>query len=198
MSVAGSANADVPIGVVFPYGGFIAPKGGWWLLCDGSVFDPVEYSALYSVIGTSFGGTAQAPLLPDMRGKYGLGYTAGVNSVGETVTNTISGNETFTLIASDIPTLGVLTPTPQFTFPLVSNVYNEAGVAEVSAITPYTIDVAEGQTINAYYLRTNTTLSGSNIEYSNPTPTPVAFPISASAVAYAGYDMTFIIKAKGF
>jgi microcystin-dependent protein len=45
-----------------------APTG--WLVCDGSVYDETTYTALYAAIGYTYGGTAEAPLLPDMRGLF--------------------------------------------------------------------------------------------------------------------------------
>jgi len=198
MSVAGSANADVPIGVVLPYGGFIAPKGGWWLLCDGSVFDPIKYSALYSVIGTQFGGTANAPLLPDMRGRYGLGYTAGVNSIGEKIAPSINGTESFTLTASNIPTLSPLDGTPTYTISVSPSIYQKPlqnfkkeNIGEPSTqVCPY---ISTRQDI-VY----TTTLSGVTINYTNEAVEAVENDITGTSIAYSGYDMTFIIKAKGF
>lgn len=197
MSVAGSKNADVPIGVVLPYGGFIAPKGGLWLLCDGSVFDPVEYPVLYGVIGTGFGGSAIAPLLPNMLGKYGFGYQAGVNSVGQTFPSSIAGNEVLpVLTVANIPSLGDLSPNPNFTVTTVSPVYVSQNVILITNVNIGTIPFILNGSFNGFYLRTHTTLAGSEVEYVNPTPTQASFPITAS-VAFAGYDMTYIIKAKG-
>lgn len=198
MSVAGSANADVPIGVILPYGGFIAPKNGWWLLCDGSVYNPVEYPALYDTIGTIFGGTANAPLLPDMRGKYGLGYTAGVNSVGETIPPTLSGTQTFTLKASDIPSLSPLTGTPTYTVSITQPVYNQqTNPNQADSITTPPVNAV--YTVNgANQIKYETTVTGASIDFINASPDPVTNTISATSVAYSGYDMTYIIKAKGF
>jgi microcystin-dependent protein len=201
MSVAGSANADVPIGVVLPYGGFIAPKGGWWLLCDGSVFDPVKYSALYSIIGTQFGGTANAPLLPDMRGRYGLGYTAGVNSIGEKIAPTLSGTQSFTLTASDIPSLDPIDGNPSFTVSITQPVYQQQADPFTNA-SAFTDPIAYATPTNngTNQIQYVTTITGANITYTSEvvSPTPVTSTITATSIAYSGYDMTFIIKAKGF
>lgn len=37
---------------------------GTWLRCNGAVYDPIAYPALFAIIGNSFGGTTTAPLLP--------------------------------------------------------------------------------------------------------------------------------------
>lgn len=61
-------------GIVVPFGGGVVPRG--FLLCNGSVYDPVAYPALYAAIGTTHGGTAAAPLLPDYRGRTIVGFDA--------------------------------------------------------------------------------------------------------------------------
>ena len=46
-------GSATPIGVINSFAGSSAPLG--WLMCDGSAVSRTEYSALFSVIGTSFG-----------------------------------------------------------------------------------------------------------------------------------------------
>jgi len=68
----------VPTGTVLLYAGSVLPQG--YLGCQGAPFDPVTYEKLYNRIGTTYGGTAQSPLLPDFRDRYPIG--AGTNAVG--------------------------------------------------------------------------------------------------------------------
>ena len=79
----------VPVGTINAYGGTIDPDDGGWLICDGRALSSADYSALFAVIGTSFGdgsidgdGNAPAPHpqglqydfnLPDMRGRFARG-----------------------------------------------------------------------------------------------------------------------------
>lgn len=60
-------------GEIVAYGGPTAPAG--WLLCDGSVIDRSQFSALYGVIGTAYGaGDGMTTFkLPDLRGTFPLG-----------------------------------------------------------------------------------------------------------------------------
>ena len=196
MSVAGSKNADVPIGVVLPYGGFIAPQGGWWLVCDGSVFDPVEYSVLYGVIGTQFGGTAQAPLLPNLLGKYGFGFQSGVNNVGQSIPTGVVGVESFTLQANNIPSL-TTTPSPVITgttpdLPFFLNVPQATGPSGGSS------SFLSGRTEDQAKVRVTTTITGADITRTNASPDAVSFAVEGQSISFAGYEMTYIIKAKGF
>ena len=51
--VAGCITASVPTGSIIPFAGSTAPTG--FLLCDGSAVSRTTYSALYDVIGTTYG-----------------------------------------------------------------------------------------------------------------------------------------------
>lgn len=68
----------VPTGTVLLYSGSVLPQG--YLGCQGAPFDPTVYVKLYNKIGTTYGGTAQSPLLPDFRDRYPIG--AGTNALG--------------------------------------------------------------------------------------------------------------------
>lgn len=75
--------------VAFPY----APRG--WALCNGSLQQIRQYTALYSLLGTYYGGDGRTTFgLPDLRGRaivnagqgqgltsYGLGQQAGAEAV---------------------------------------------------------------------------------------------------------------------
>jgi len=51
---------------LFPYS--YAPKG--WMRCEGQLMKITEYSALYSLLGTRFGGDGTTTFgLPNMKGK---------------------------------------------------------------------------------------------------------------------------------
>lgn len=84
-------------------GAYATPDDGW-LLCDGSSYDPQKYPDLYSKIGTTYGGTSSAPLLPDFRGRAPVGSGTGdatgatAHSLGAKV-----GKETHVLQTSEMP-----------------------------------------------------------------------------------------------
>lgn len=62
----------VPTGTIMMYAGTSAPSG--WLICDGSsIANSGATAALYTLIGTRFGG---AGLLPDLRDRYPIGTSA--------------------------------------------------------------------------------------------------------------------------
>lgn len=78
-----------------------APTG--WALCNGQILSIAQNTALFSLLGTTYGGNGQTTFaLPDARGrvlvKEGQGQGLSVYSQGET-----GGTETVTLTAAEIP-----------------------------------------------------------------------------------------------
>jgi microcystin-dependent protein len=70
------SDLGVPIGTILPYAGAVAPYG--YLFCDGGEIEITKYRDLYNVIGNTYGTpTRGAPgltfVLPDLRGRFGLG-----------------------------------------------------------------------------------------------------------------------------
>jgi microcystin-dependent protein len=56
------------IGEIRMFAGNFAPDG--WALCDGRAMDIADNEALYTLIGTTYGGDGDRSfLLPDLRGK---------------------------------------------------------------------------------------------------------------------------------
>jgi microcystin-dependent protein len=67
--------ADAYLGEIRMWGIAYAPQG--WALCDGSILNVQQNQALYSLIGTYFGGSAPTTFaLPDMRGRTPIGVGA--------------------------------------------------------------------------------------------------------------------------
>jgi len=60
--------SDQYVGEIRMFGGDYAPMG--WLLCNGAQVPVAMYEALYSLIGTTYGGTGTSSFaLPDLRGR---------------------------------------------------------------------------------------------------------------------------------
>jgi microcystin-dependent protein len=69
------------IGQIQAFGFNYAPLG--WMTCDGQLLSIMEYSALYSLIGTTFGGDGMTTFaLPDLRGRsiVHLGQSPGISN----------------------------------------------------------------------------------------------------------------------
>ncbi len=89
------------LGEIRIFGGNFAPLG--WALCDGSLLQVTQYSALFSVLGTIYGGNGQTTFaLPDLRGRvvmsFGQGPGLSLYQQGQS-----GGTETTTLTAAQMP-----------------------------------------------------------------------------------------------
>ena len=88
-----------PVGSVISYAGQNAPEG--WLLCDGSEVLKTEYSALYEIIGNTYGVASGSTyfVLPNLKEKVPIGNSGLTNfSLGNT-----GGNKTVTLNVNQLP-----------------------------------------------------------------------------------------------
>ena len=84
---------------IFPFN--FAPKG--WAWCDGQLMPLSQNTALFSLLGTTYGGNGKSNFaLPDLQGRApmhpGQGPGLSLHDLGE-----MGGSETVTLLESEIP-----------------------------------------------------------------------------------------------
>ncbi len=89
------------IGEIKMFGGNFAPRG--WALCDGQLLPISQYSALFSILGTTYGGDGRTTFgLPDLRGRVamhaGNGPGLSPRNLGRK-----AGSETVTLTTNQMP-----------------------------------------------------------------------------------------------
>lgn len=88
-------GSEVPTGTVSMFAGSTAPTG--YLLCQGQAVSRTTYSALFSVIGTTYGsGNGSTTFnLPNLQGRFPLGKSSShaLASTGGAETVTLSTNE---------------------------------------------------------------------------------------------------------
>lgn len=59
---------DPVIGTIIMFAGTFAPRG--WQMCDGHLLQISQYTALFSILGTTYGGDGRTTFaLPDLRGR---------------------------------------------------------------------------------------------------------------------------------
>ena len=88
------------LGQIMPFAGTVVPRG--WAICNGGLLAIQTYQALFSLIGTYYGGDGIRTFgLPDLRGRAILGSTGsgGPNPVGVT-----GGTSTVILNGLQLPT----------------------------------------------------------------------------------------------
>ena len=89
------------LGSIIMFGGNFAPRG--WALCNGQILPIAQNTALFSLLGTTYGGNGQTTFaLPDLRGRVpvhpGQGPGLSSYSLGQS-----AGAESITLTAAEMP-----------------------------------------------------------------------------------------------
>lgn len=89
------------IGEIRMFGGNFPPRG--WQFCQGQLLSIAQNTALFSILGTTYGGNGQTTFaLPDLRGRLpmqpGQGPGLSPRTLGEQ-----GGSETVTLISTQMP-----------------------------------------------------------------------------------------------
>lgn len=131
------------LGQIGCYGFNFAPTG--WALCAGSILSIQQNSALYSLIGTTYGGNGQTNFaLPDLRSRAPM-MTGPQTSMGEP-----GGVENVTLLISNLPShnhMMAVNGAPATTKVAVNNVFGQG--AEGSTPLPAYSAPAPTLTLNA-------------------------------------------------
>lgn len=135
--------------IIVPYN--FAPRG--WAFCNGQILPIAQNTALFSLLGTTFGGNGQTTFaLPDLRGRvpnsagqgpglssYDLGQVGGTENTTLTVNNLASHNHSANCFSDDanaaVPSGNVLANAP-------SNMY--ATVAPNAQMNPLAIGLTGG------------------------------------------------------
>lgn len=89
------------IGQISMAGFNFAPRG--WALCNGQIMSIQQNTALFSLLGTTFGGNGQTTFgLPDLRGRVPIHQGQGPGLTNR-VMGELSGSEVVTLISTEMP-----------------------------------------------------------------------------------------------
>lgn len=151
------------IGQIIAFGGNFAPRG--WAKCEGQLLAIAQNQALFSILGTTYGGDGRETFgLPDLRGRsiVGTGRGPGLSDVnlGER-----GGTESTTLSPANLPPVpvsinlgGAVGSQPLGTGNFLA--FNALGE------TIFTDTAPTGATLNAQTART----TGQNLSFSNQSP----------------------------
>jgi microcystin-dependent protein len=84
---------------IFPFN--FAPKG--WVVCDGQLLPISSYTAVFSLLGTNYGGDGRSTFgLPDLQGSIAI-HTDEFSGSGQYFLGQSGGEDTVELIESEIP-----------------------------------------------------------------------------------------------
>jgi len=89
------------IGEIRMVGFTFAPRG--WALCNGQIMSIAQNTALFSLLGTTYGGNGQTTFaLPDLRGRVPIHFGQGPG-LSSYVQGEVAGTENVTLLQAQIP-----------------------------------------------------------------------------------------------
>ena len=96
------AQAQDPfIGEIRMFAGNFAPRG--WALCNGQILSIAQNTALFTILGTTYGGNGQTTFaLPDLRGRFPMHGGQGLGLTNRTLGEQ-GGDESRTLSVNEIP-----------------------------------------------------------------------------------------------
>ncbi len=95
---------DEYIGIVKLFAGNFAPRG--WMFCDGSLISIARNSALFSILGTTYGGDGITTFaLPNLKGRIALG-AGNVNANEYYPLGVMAGTTQNTILSSNLPSIG--------------------------------------------------------------------------------------------
>jgi microcystin-dependent protein len=92
---------DPTLGQIQAFGFNFAPRG--WAMCAGQILSIAQNTALFSLLGTMYGGNGQTTFgLPDLRGRslVGMGQGPGLSNITQ---GEVAGTETVTLLITQMP-----------------------------------------------------------------------------------------------
>lgn len=99
-----SADAAGPydmLGSICLFAGDYPPEG--WAICDGSLISISQNCALFSLLGTMYGGDGKTTFaLPDLRGRVPLHFGTGLGLSNDYMIGDAGGSETVTLLSSQV------------------------------------------------------------------------------------------------
>jgi microcystin-dependent protein len=95
------ASSEPLLGSIAIFAGNFAPRG--YQLCQGQLLSIAQNTALFSILGTTYGGNGQTTFaLPDLRGRFPVGQGPGPGlspvDLGE-----MAGNNNVTILTSNMP-----------------------------------------------------------------------------------------------
>lgn len=89
------------VGEIRMFGGNFAPRN--WMLCTGQLLAIAQYQALFSLLGTTFGGNGTTNFaLPNLQSRVTVGQGNGAGLTPRTI-GEIGGQETITLTTGQMP-----------------------------------------------------------------------------------------------
>ncbi|MEO0775273.1 MAG: tail fiber protein [Bacteroidota bacterium] len=150
------------IGQIMMFGGNFAPRG--WALCNGQLLPINQNQALFSILGTTYGGDGRTTFqLPDLRGRYAMHAGRGPG-LSQRNLGAEFGSETNTLNVNQLPS------------------HNHLGQITGNIFMPVSANPPDTDSPNAAYL----TQQADDFYHTSPSPNEFAGPTTNDLSAQIG------------
>mgnify|MGYP001806096129 CR=1 FL=1 len=163
---------DNYIGEIRLFAGRNAPEN--WAFCDGRLLALTGNEALFSLIGTTYGGDGTSTFaLPDMRGRIAVGQGRNPQTATAFLIGQKAGAETVTLDESTVPHHGhafMASNAPATALAANGNVYGTVADDE-SGTAPYALYAPVGQGYDADFASQALASAGTSVAHDNAMPT---------------------------
>ena len=127
-------NGDPFIGEIVMFGGNFAPRG--WAFCDGQLLAISSNTALFSILGTTYGGDGRVTFgLPDLRGRVAIHAGSGPG-LSPRPLGQKSGSQTSNVTLTPTTAKAINTRTPGATF---IDAVTGVQAQPVNTMQPYTV-----------------------------------------------------------
>lgn len=154
------------LAIIKLFGGNFAPRG--WALCNGQLIGVAQNSALFAILGTSFGGNGQTTFaLPNLQGKTAIG--AGTSSDGTYVLGETAGTVSVSITANNLPAHSHAITSLNLTLP--ANADNSVANSATAGGNRLANSPKTGSGPNAATLNTYTTASAAPVYVGGQTAT---------------------------
>ena len=130
----GAINMEAFTGTIMSVGFSYAPSG--WMTCAGQLLNVNQNQALFSLLGTQFGGDGSNTFgLPDLRGRVPVGAAAGAQGRIDAIMGVAGGNPTSNVIAQGSGMANVTLTVPNIPS------HSHAATFSGSGGTPSTVEI---------------------------------------------------------
>lgn len=174
---------DAFIGTILPVGFTYAPRG--WAFCNGQLMSIAQNSALFALLGTTYGGDGQTTFgLPDLRGRVIVGSQGNGPGLESIAQGQMAGTNTVTVIANGITSITLnASNLPAHTHPATLSLSGLSAntTVNVSTAASGVTNVAAGDT-----LAQATAGPGAAAIFTNAPSAPVALGGVSTAITGSG------------
>jgi microcystin-dependent protein len=154
---------DPYIATISIFAGNFAPRN--WMFCQGQLLSIAEYTPLFALIGTTYGGDGQVTFaLPDFRSRVGIHQGQGPGLSNYTI-GEMAGTENVTLLSSNLPNhnhIVVSMPIQQPASTATTGVSEPKGAYPASGAIVYTGNGDGSTFMGAYTSNGASAIAGSN------------------------------------